>query len=131
MTPQSTLRRVPAEPDDSPGTMELLCDVILTGEAFLPKRFEADFAKAGFARRRICQEEYHPTVWTAWLTATGADFPKDKKLLGRQIRRALAKNGIKIPPAELTVIEQRGCHVKCAFLFGTLPPPPDFRSERL
>ena len=41
----------------------------------------------------------------------------------KQLRRALVGRGLEILPGELTVLEQRGQQLKCAFVFGPVGLP--------
>src|SRR2546426_8187708 len=112
---------LPDDPVDSPATMERIIDVVTNSDAFLAQRVRNAFVKAGFGIRRITREEYHPTVWVIWLTRGCVDLPRDNNVASKEVRRALAKCGVKIRAGELTVLEQRGDKLKCAFLYGSAP----------
>ncbi len=126
MKNKKNLPALPECPDDSDATLQLLLEVAARDETFLPQRVQCAFADAGFTVRRCEREETHPTVWTIWLTRISMDLSKNNQVAGKQIRRALAEHGLKIGPGEFTVLEQRDNKLRCAFLLGTPPPPPDF-----
>jgi hypothetical protein len=118
-------RPLPEDPSDSPATVSHLTEVASGDDGYWPQRVESAFTKVGFGVRRLAREEYHPTVWVIWLTRGSVDLPKDNKVASNQVRRALAKLGLKIRAGELTVLEQRGDRLRCAFMCGTPAPPID------
>lgn len=118
-------RPLPDDPDDSDTTMEHLLDVASGDDQYWQRRVQAAFETAGFAIRRVEREQYHQCVWRIWVTCTTCDLPRDKKAASVEVRRALGKCGLKIRPGEITVIEQRGPQLTCAFMFGPAGPPAD------
>lgn len=125
MKPKIIPRPLPDTPDDSDAIMEHVINLVTGNDGYWPHRVESAFSKAGLAIRWVEREEAHPSVWTVWLTRGSLDLPKDNKVASKQIRRALAKCGLRIRPGEMTVLEQRGDKLKCVFLFGSAAPPVD------
>jgi hypothetical protein len=103
--------------------MALLIEVAASAEILLPRRVENAFVDAGFAVRRIEREESHKNVWVAWLLRGSLELAKDNQTASKQLRRALVGRGLEILPGELTVLEQRGQQLKCAFVFGPVGLP--------
>jgi hypothetical protein len=104
--------------DEACITIDRAVEAATDSDNYWMGRVRNAFVKAGFAVHRLEREEHHP-VWTVWLNVAPADFPSDKKLASKQLRKSLAKAGLQIRRDELTVLEQRRGIVKAAFVFGT------------
>ncbi len=121
------IEHVPDDPDNTPATMHGLINVILEADDYWPQRVESAFAKGGFTVRLVEREEPHVSVWVAYLKADSvAMLAPDKKGVTKQLRKLLAKAGLKIRPGELTVLYRRpNGNVKCVFMLGRELPPTD------
>lgn len=110
--------------DEACITIDRAVDAATDGDHYWVGRVRNAFEKAGLAVHRLEREPHHP-VWIVWLNVGPVDFPADRKLASKQLRKSLAKAGLQIRPDELTVLEQRRGRVKAAFLFGTQLPAID------
>ena len=99
-------------------TIERAIDAATDSDNYWTGRVRNAFVKAGLGVHRLEREEHHP-VWIVWLTVGAGDLPTDIKLASKQIRKSLAKAGLKIGRNELSVLEQRRGIIKAAFVFGT------------
>ncbi len=111
--------------DDKKGLKERIIEAVTGTDGYWPKRVEDALTKAGFGVRYLLREEYHPTVWKALLTRGALDLPNDNQAASKQIRRALAQQGIRIAAGELTVTGQRRDTINIVFMFGSPMPPVD------
>jgi hypothetical protein len=116
---------LPDDPADSPAMIEKIIDVVTSSDTFLPQRVANSFTRAGFGIRRIDREQYHQNVWIVWLKQGSVDLAQDNKVAAKQVRHTLAKFGLKVRSGELTILDRRRDNIKCAFLFGSAPWPPD------
>ena len=90
---------------------------MLDGDDYWQYRFRRVLSKAGFSVRCIEREEVHP-IWVIRLKRGSFDLSVDNRVASRQIRRVLAKSGIKVRAGELNVIEQRGDRLRCVFILS-------------
>jgi hypothetical protein len=112
------------EIDDACVTIDRAVMAATDSDNYWSGRVRSTFAKAGFAVHRLKREEHHP-VWIVWLNVGSGDLPADKRVASKQLRKCLAKAGLKIRPDELTVLEQRHGRVKAVFVFGSQLPAID------
>jgi hypothetical protein len=122
LTSKARPEALPDDPKDSPVTMQHILKAASGDDQYWPQRIETAFTNAGFRVRRLEREQYHPTVWTVMLMRGCVELPKDNTAAAKQVRRILAKCGLKICAGEFSVVEQRGDRIKCAFLYGSPPP---------
>ena len=114
---------LPDQFDDDEAIMERIVDAVSGADGYWPRRVQTAFESAGFRIRRVQREECHQSVWQIWLTCGSCQLSQDKEAAATEVRRVLRKHGLRIPAGDLTVLEQRGERVKCAFMFGPEGPP--------
>ena len=106
--------------------MEQLIRAVTQEDGYWPKRVEGAFVRAGFVVRRLERQEAHLSVWTACLNVGTVKLLADKRGAAKQMRKLLAKAGLRIRAGELSVLDQRrNGNVKCAFVFGSESLPND------
>lgn len=110
--------------DEACITIDRAVEAATDSDNYWEGRVRDAFAQAGLAVHRLEREPFHP-VWIVWLKVGLEDFPADRKLASRHIRKALAKAGLKIRAGELDVLERRRGIVKTAFMFGSQLPAVD------
>jgi len=88
---------------------------MLFGDHYWHETIRRILASAGFITRRIERMESHP-VWTARLTRTTFDLSSNPKTANKQLRKVLAKGGIKLARDEFDIINRRGDNLRCVFL---------------
>lgn len=115
----------PESVDEACITEERALAVAADAPCFLSGRVSAAFADAGFSVQRIQREEFHQSVWNVWLIRESLGLPRDSHAASKELRQVLAKCGLKIRPGEITVLEQRGNKLRCAFIFGPDSPLVD------
>jgi hypothetical protein len=112
------------EIDESCVTMDRAIEAATDSDNYWFGRIRSAFAKAGLDVHRLEREPHHP-VWTVWLNVSPGDWPADKNVASKQLRKSLVTAGLKILPGELTVLEQRRGRVKAVFVFGSQLPAID------
>jgi hypothetical protein len=110
--------------DEACITIERAVEAATDSDNYWIGRVRSAFAKAGLAVRSLEREEHHP-VWVVWLNVGPVDFPVDKKVASKQLRKSLSKAGLKIRRDELTVLGQRRGIIKAVFVFGSQLPSID------
>jgi len=110
--------------DDACITTDWAVEAATDGDHYWVGRVRNAFAMAGLAVQKLEREEHHP-VWVVQLSVGLSDLPTDRKLASKQLRKALAKAGLKIRAGELDVVERRRDGAKVVFVFGTQLPSFD------
>lgn len=94
---------------------------MLHGDLYWHEAIRDILDSAGFITRRIERMESHP-VWTARLTRTTFDLSPDAKTANKQLRKVLAKGGIKIGRKRFDIIDRRGDKLRCVFVLDLGAP---------
>jgi len=124
MTTKSIAHLTAEEIDEACITIERAVEAATDADNYWEGRVRNAFSKAGLDVQSLEREPYH-AVWTVSLNVGEDDFPADKNIASKQIRKSLAKAGLKIRAGELTVLEQRRGIVKAVFVFGSVLPSID------